>query len=163
MGLFLCGSGGCGCCARPGCLVAVSASPVSEALQAYVVDRGVQLGQVDLGDAVPPHGAHHLYDDAGDGVSNSLSQLASRVGPSLGGLRRQARSVERAAFDHPAMVATVGLVLVGLVASLVLRSRSAPTPARTPRRQPSEAQPARSAKSGQRRSRGRNAAATTAH
>ena len=104
-----------------------------------------------------------LYDDAGDSVSNYLSQLASRVGPSLGGLRRQARSVERAAFDHPAMVATVGLVLVGLVASLVLRSRSAPTPARTPRRQPSEAQPARSAKSGQRRSRGRNAAATTAH
>jgi hypothetical protein len=102
-----------------------------------------------------------FYDDASDGVSNMLSQLASRVGPSLGGLRRQARTVERAAFDHPAVVATVGLVMIGLVASLVLRSRSpSPQPARRPRRQAAaEAEPERNASS-RRRSRARNASAT---
>lgn len=99
-----------------------------------------------------------FYEDASDGVSSFLSQLAGRVAPSLGGLRRQARTVERAAFDHPAVVATVGLVMIGLVASLVLRSRSTSEPPRRPRRQPAQAEG--EAPANRRRSRGRNASAT---
>ena len=117
-----------------------------------------------LGRVVAKRGGD-FYDDAGDNVSTYLSHLAGRVGPSFTGWRRRARSVERAALDHPAVVATVGLVLIGLVASLVLRARSAPVPrpVRAPRRQPAAAQPARSTKSGQRRGRGSNSSATGAH
>ena len=80
-----------------------------------------------------------FYEDAEDTVSNYLSDLAGRVGPSLVGLRRQARSVERVAYDHPTVVAAVGLVVVGLVASLLLRPRSSSQPPRRPRRaQPAE-------------------------
>jgi hypothetical protein len=103
-----------------------------------------------------------FYEDAEDTVSNYLSQLAGRVGPSLVGLRRQARSAERVAYDHPAVVATVGLVVVGLVASLLLWPRSSSEPARRPRR----AQPAeRSEETGQaNRRRGRNRqSGATAH
>jgi len=75
-----------------------------------------------------------FYEDAEDTVSNYLSQLAGRVGPSLVGLRRQARSVERVAYNHPTVVAAVGLVVVGLVASLLLRPRRSNEPARRPRR-----------------------------
>jgi hypothetical protein len=112
-----------------------------------------------LSSAVAKHGGN-FYEEAGDSVSAFLSQLANRVGPSIGGLRRQARTVERAAFDHPAVVATVGLVMIGLVASLVLRSRSASEPTRRPRRQAAKAEPERAKPATQRRSRGRNSSAT---
>ena len=102
-----------------------------------------------------------FYEDAEDTVSKYLSDLASRVGPSLWGLRRQARSVERAAYDHPAVVATVGLVMVGLVASLLLRPRLVSEPPRRSRR----AEPAeREERAEPNRRRGRNQrSAATAH
>jgi hypothetical protein len=70
----------------------------------------------------------NLYDDASDTVSDYLSDIGNRIGSSLPAIRRHTRAVEKAAFDHPAVVATVGLVLVGLVASLLIGRRSAPPP-----------------------------------
>jgi hypothetical protein len=100
-----------------------------------------------------------FYEDAEDTVSTYLSDLAGRVRPSLLGLRRQARSVERAAYDHPAIVATVGLVLVGLVASLFLFPRTTSRPARRTRR-PAPAAREETAEPNRRRGRNQRSAAT---
>jgi hypothetical protein len=102
-------------------------------LEQQVADLRKEMGALKR--VVARRGAD-FYEDAEDSVSNYLSDLAGRVGPSLLGLRRQARSMERAAYDHPAIVATVGLVVVGLVASLLLRPRHSSEPARRPRRSP---------------------------
>ena len=126
-------------------------------LEQQVADLRKELGA--LSRSVARRGSD-FYEDAGDGVSSLLSQLAGRVGPSLGGLRRQARTVERAAFDHPAVVATVGLVMIGLVASLVLRSRATSEPPRPRRRKAAEAEPEGNSTGSRRRSRARNASAT---
>jgi hypothetical protein len=64
-----------------------------------------------------------FYDDASETISDYLAGLSGRVGPSLLGLRRQARAVERVAYDHPAVIAGVGLMVVGLVASLLISRR----------------------------------------
>jgi hypothetical protein len=74
-----------------------------------------------------------FYDDASETMSDTLSDIGSRISSSLPAIRRRAKVVERVAFDHPAVVATVGLVLVGLVASLLIGRRSSsppPAPAR---------------------------------
>jgi hypothetical protein len=75
-----------------------------------------------------------FYDDASETISNYLADLSGRVRPSLLGLRGQARAVERVAYDHPAVIAGVGLVIVGLVASLLISRR-------TPRRAVRSRQP----------------------
>jgi hypothetical protein len=127
-------------------------------LEQQVADLSKEMGALKR---VIARRGSELYDDAGDSVSSYLSDLAGRVGPSLIGLRKQARSVERVAFDHPAAIATVGLVVVGLVASLFLRSRSSTPSARRSR---PEAEPARSRTADTRRKRGRNQnAGSTAH
>src|SRR5262245_25580640 len=74
-----------------------------------------------------------LYDDAGETLSEYLSDLSSRLGPSLLGLRSRARSVERVAYDHPALVAGVGLAVVGLLATLLISRRSPSPPPRKER------------------------------
>jgi hypothetical protein len=59
-----------------------------------------------------------VYGDASDAVSgyyNELARVATSVLPSLG---KRGRMVGAAAFNHPAAVAAVGLLVVGLVASL---------------------------------------------
>jgi len=61
-----------------------------------------------------------FYEDTGDRVSDYLSELSERFVPSMPDVRRQARAAGRMAYDHPAVVATVGLVLAGLVASFLL-------------------------------------------
>lgn len=92
-----------------------------------------------------------LYEDAGETISEYLSDLSSRVGPSLHGLRSRARSVERVAYDHPAVVAGVALAVIGLVASLLISRRSSAPPARAER-------PSRGTSGGGNRRRGRAAA-----
>ncbi|MDW6022021.1 hypothetical protein SAZ10_09630 [Mesorhizobium sp. BAC0120] len=62
-----------------------------------------------------------FYENAGDTFSDYLSDVSQRIVP---GFRRQARAVERAAYDHPAAVATVGLLIIALMAGLVLGARS---------------------------------------
>ena len=127
-------------------------------LEQQVADLRKEMGALKR--VVARRGAD-FYEDAEDTVSNYLSHLAGRVGPSLVGLRRQARSVERVAYDHPAVVATVGLVVVGLVASLLLRPRSSEPARRVRRSQPAEG---RETPSQANRRRGRNQqSGTTAH
>jgi hypothetical protein len=69
------------------------------------------------------HGSS-LYGDASETISDYLAELSGRVAPSLLGLRRRARSVERVAYDHPAVIAGVGLAVVGLVATLLVSRRT---------------------------------------
>lgn len=77
-----------------------------------------------------------FYEDAGDTLSDYASEIADRINPYLPAIRRQARNVQKAAYDNPALVAAVGLVVLGLVASFAFGGRSRPeqaAPARKPR------------------------------
>jgi hypothetical protein len=65
----------------------------------------------------------NVYDDASDAASGyygDLSRVATSVLPILG---KRGRVVGAAAFNHPAAIAAVGLLVVGLVASLFLKRR----------------------------------------
>src|SRR4029453_16757323 len=62
-----------------------------------------------------------LYEDAGETISDYLEDIGGRIRPSLTEIGRRARSVEKVAYDHPAVIAGVGLVVIALVASLFVR------------------------------------------
>jgi hypothetical protein len=82
-----------------------------------------------------------LYEDAGETLSDYASDFADRINPYLPVVRRQAHVFRKAATDHPAVAAAVGLVVIGLAASLLFGRRSeAPEPVRkTPARSRSKA------------------------
>ena len=61
------------------------------------------------------------YEDGRDAASDYYSQLAGRFGEALPAIRRRGKMIERTARDHPATAAAVGLVVIGLVASLLLQ------------------------------------------
>ena len=63
------------------------------------------------------------YEDGRDAASDYYGQLADRVSDALPAIRKQGRAIEKTARDHPATAAAVGLVVVGLVASLLLSRR----------------------------------------
>jgi ElaB/YqjD/DUF883 family membrane-anchored ribosome-binding protein len=63
------------------------------------------------------------YEDGRDAASDYYTQIAARLADSLPSIRKQGRAIERTARDHPATAAAVGLVVVGLVASLFLSRR----------------------------------------
>ena len=63
------------------------------------------------------------YREASDAMSGYYADLADAVSSVLPSLRKQGRMVGSATSNHPAAVAAVGLLVVGLVASLFL-SRS---------------------------------------
>lgn len=77
-----------------------------------------------------------LYDDAGDTLSDYYGGLSDFVASNLPRLRKRARAFEATASNHPAVVAAVGLIVVGLVASLFWRGRPEAEPA--PRRRRSK-------------------------
>jgi hypothetical protein len=60
------------------------------------------------------------YEDGRDAASDYYSDLAERLADALPTIKRQGRAIERRAREHPATAAAVGLVVVGLVASLFL-------------------------------------------
>jgi hypothetical protein len=68
------------------------------------------------------------YEDGRDAASRYYSDFAEHVGDALPAIRRHGRAIERSARDHPATVAAVGLVVVGLVASLFFGGRQQKTP-----------------------------------
>jgi ElaB/YqjD/DUF883 family membrane-anchored ribosome-binding protein len=72
------------------------------------------------------------YEDGRDAASDYYSDIAERFSDALPAIRRQGRAIEKTARDHPATAAAVGLVVVGLVASLFL-SRQQKTPRATSR------------------------------
>jgi len=63
------------------------------------------------------------YEDGRDAASDYYGQLADRISDALPAIRKQGRAIEKTARDHPATAAAVGLVVVGLVASLLLSRR----------------------------------------
>lgn len=62
-------------------------------------------------------------DEAGETASDIYGAVAERLVASLPSLRKRAKALEKQAYDHPATVAAVGLVVIGLAASLLLRRR----------------------------------------
>ena len=63
------------------------------------------------------------YEDGRDAASDYYGQLADRISDALPAIRKQGKAIEKTARDHPATTAAVGLVVVGLVASLLLSRR----------------------------------------
>ena len=72
----------------------------------------------------------NVYDGTSDAVSGYYNDLARVATSLLPGLGKRGRMVGAAAFNHPAAVAAVGLLVVGLVASLFLTQDSLTNPAR---------------------------------
>lgn len=64
-----------------------------------------------------------FYEDGRDTALDAYSDLAGRLREAMPVIRKQGRVIERSARDHPAVAAAVGLVLVGLVASLLFSRR----------------------------------------
>ena len=73
----------------------------------------------------------NLYDQASETASDYYADIADAIRAALPGFRKRARAAETAAFQNPAIVAAIGLVVVGLAASLLFRGRS-PAPVRAP-------------------------------
>ena len=63
------------------------------------------------------------YEDSRDAAWDYYSDFADRIGHSLPALRKRARMMQSTAQDHPAATAAIGLVVLGLVASLVFSRR----------------------------------------
>ncbi|MGX5841404.1 hypothetical protein ACWGTI_11850 [Mesorhizobium sp. ArgA1] len=63
------------------------------------------------------------YEDGREAAADYYGQLADRISDAMPAIRKQGRAIERTARDHPATAAAVGLVVVGLVASLLLSRR----------------------------------------
>lgn len=77
-----------------------------------------------------------LYEDASDTLSDYASEIADHINPYLPAIRRQARNAQKAAYDHPVLIAAVGFVVIGLVATLAFGGRSRPQRAAVPSRKP---------------------------
>ena len=63
------------------------------------------------------------YEDGRDAALDTYSDLAGRLRDAMPTIRKQGRVIERSARDHPAAAAAVGLVVVGLAASLLFSRR----------------------------------------
>ncbi len=63
------------------------------------------------------------YDDGREAAADLYDDLSERIGHALPALRKQARVVERSAREHPAATAAVGLVALGLLATLLFSRR----------------------------------------
>ena len=63
------------------------------------------------------------YADGRDAVSDYYADIAERIGERLPDLRRRAKAIESSARDHPAAAAAVGLVVLGLLATLLFSRR----------------------------------------
>ncbi|MET3790156.1 DUF883 family protein [Aquamicrobium terrae] len=61
--------------------------------------------------------------DYRDTISDYYDEISGRIGEHLPDLRKRARAIEHSAREHPATTAAVGLIVLGLVASLLLSRR----------------------------------------
>ena len=62
-----------------------------------------------------------VYDDAGDAAADIYSELRDRFSDALPMVRKRAHAAEQVARDHPATAAVVGLVVVGLLVTMLAR------------------------------------------
>lgn len=63
------------------------------------------------------------YEDGRDAALDTYSDFAGRLRDAMPAIRKQGRVIEKSARDHPATAATVALVVLGLVASLLFSRR----------------------------------------
>lgn len=63
------------------------------------------------------------YQDGRDATLDTYSEIAERVRDAMPAIRKQGRVIEKSARDHPAAAAAVGLVVLGLAASLLFSRR----------------------------------------
>lgn len=63
------------------------------------------------------------YEESRDMARDYYSDIAEWLGNSLPALRKRARGVEATARDHPAAAVAVGLVVLGLIATLAYSRR----------------------------------------
>jgi hypothetical protein len=63
------------------------------------------------------------YEDSRDMAMDYYSDLSDRIAQSLPHIRKRARMVEETARDHPAATVAVGLVVLGLIATLAFNRR----------------------------------------
>ncbi|MEQ1937164.1 hypothetical protein ABMA46_02820 [Mesorhizobium sp. CN5-321] len=63
------------------------------------------------------------YEDGRDMAMDYYSDLSDRIAQSLPHIRKRARMVEETARDHPAATVAVGLVVLGLIATLAFNRR----------------------------------------
>ncbi len=63
------------------------------------------------------------YESGREAAAESYSDLMDRISDHLPAVRRRAHALETTARDHPAATAAVGLVILGLVATLVFSRR----------------------------------------
>jgi ElaB/YqjD/DUF883 family membrane-anchored ribosome-binding protein len=61
------------------------------------------------------------YEDARDTASGLYGDMRHRFVGTLPTMRKQAREAERVARDHPAATALVGLAVIGLLATMLIR------------------------------------------
>jgi ElaB/YqjD/DUF883 family membrane-anchored ribosome-binding protein len=62
-----------------------------------------------------------VYDDASDAAADIYSELRDRFTDALPMMRKRAHAAEQVARDHPATAAVVGLVVVGLLVTMLAR------------------------------------------
>ncbi|MDQ2632913.1 MAG: hypothetical protein M3Y43_07235 [Pseudomonadota bacterium] len=62
-----------------------------------------------------------VYDDARDAASDFYGELRDRFSDALPLMRRRTRAAGEVARDHPATAAVVGLVVVGLLVTMLAR------------------------------------------
>lgn len=63
------------------------------------------------------------YQDGRDATLDTYSEIAEQVRDAMPAIRKQGRVIEKSARDHPAAAAAVGLVVLGLAASLLFSRR----------------------------------------
>lgn len=61
------------------------------------------------------------YDSASEGAGDLYEELAERWAEALPHVRKRAKAVEQTARDNPTAAVAVGLVVVGLLATLFVR------------------------------------------
>jgi hypothetical protein len=74
--------------------------------------------------------ANELYGQASGTASEYYADIIDAIRAAMPGIRRRARAAETTALQNPAIVAAVGLVVLGLAASLLFRRRSEVVPSR---------------------------------
>ena len=63
------------------------------------------------------------YQEGRDVTLDTYSDIAERLRDAMPAIRKQGRVIEKSARDHPAAAAAVGLVVLGLAASLLFSRR----------------------------------------
>lgn len=97
----------------------------SSTLSGMDIDRQVAALTKELASlrkAVAKRGGAY-YEDGRDAALDTYSDLVERLRDAMPAIRKRGRVIEKSARDHPAVAAAVGLVVVGLVASLLFSRR----------------------------------------